>query len=309
VLRCGDTVFNPVKQKNERVGRMVQMHSNDRNEITEVRAGDIAAAIGLVDVTTGDTLCDASSVITLERMEFPEPVISVAVEARSAQDQESMRVALASLAKEDPSFRVHIDDETGQTIIEGMGELHLEIIVERMRREFGVDANVGKPRVAYRETVRQCVEVEGKFARQSGGRGQYGHVWLRVEPLNDSKEGRSYEFVNEIADGRVPREYVPAIAEGVKQQILSGVLAGHPLINVRVALFDGSFHAVDSSEAAFRIAGSMALKAGVLKSKAGASRADHEGRSRSARGVPRRRDRRSESAPRRDRKHRSGSRR
>jgi len=267
VLRCGDTVFNPVKQKNERVGRMVQMHSNDRNEITEVRAGDIAAAIGLVDVTTGDTLCDASSVITLERMEFPEPVISVAVEARSAQDQESMRVALASLAKEDPSFRVHIDDETGQTIIEGMGELHLEIIVERMRREFGVDANVGKPRVAYRETVRQCVEVEGKFARQSGGRGQYGHVWLRVEPLNDSKEGRSYEFVNEIADGRVPREYVPAIAEGVKQQILSGVLAGHPLINVRVALFDGSFHAVDSSEVAFRIAGSMALKAGVLKAK------------------------------------------
>ncbi|HTK99018.1 MAG TPA: elongation factor G, partial [Pseudomonadales bacterium] len=239
VLRCGDTVFNPVKQKNERVGRMVQMHSNDRNEITEVRAGDIAAAIGLVDVTTGDTLCDASSVITLERMEFPEPVISVAVEARSAQDQESMRVALASLAKEDPSFRVHIDDETGQTIIEGMGELHLEIIVERMRREFGVDANVGKPRVAYRETVRQCVEVEGKFARQSGGRGQYGHVWLRIEPLTDSKEGRSYEFVNEIADGRVPREYVPAIAEGVKQQILSGVLAGHPLINVRVALFDG----------------------------------------------------------------------
>ena len=205
--------------------------------------------------------------ITLERMEFPEPVISVAVEARSAQDQESMRVALASLAKEDPSFRVHIDDETGQTIIEGMGELHLEIIVERMRREFGVDANVGKPRVAYRETVRQCVEVEGKFARQSGGRGQYGHVWLRVEPLNDSKEGRSYEFVNEIADGRVPREYVPAIAEGVKQQILSGVLAGHPLINVRVALFDGSFHAVDSSEVAFRIAGSMALKAGVLKAK------------------------------------------
>ncbi len=267
VLCCGDTVFNPVKQKNERVGRMVQMHSNDRNEITEVRAGDIAAAIGLEDVTTGDTLCDASSVITLERMEFPEPVISIAVEARSAQDQANMRVALGKLAQEDPSFRVHIDDETGQTIIEGMGELHLEIIVDRMRREFGVDANVGKPRVAYRETVRQCVEIEGKFARQSGGRGQYGHVWLRIEPLTDSKEGRSYEFVNEIADGRVPREYVPAIADGVKQQMLSGVLAGHPLANVRVALFDGSFHAVDSSEAAFRIAGSIALKSGVLKAK------------------------------------------
>ena len=267
VLRCGDTVFNPVKQKNESVGRMVQMHSNDRNEITEVRAGDIAAAIGLEDVSTGDTLCDASNVITLERMEFPEPVISIAVEARSAQDQENMRVALGKLAQEDPSFRVHIDDETGQTIIEGMGELHLEIIVDRLRREFGVDANVGKPRVAYRETVRQSVEAEGKFVRQSGGRGQYGHVWLRIEPLTDSKEGRSYEFVNEIADGRVPREYVPAIADGVTQQMLSGVLAGHPLTNVRVALFDGSFHAVDSSEAAFRIAGSMALKAGALKAK------------------------------------------
>jgi elongation factor G len=246
---------------------MVQMHSNDRNEIAEVRAGDIAAAIGLEDVTTGDTLCDANSVITLERMEFPEPVISIAVEARSAQDAENMRIALGKLAQEDPSFRVHIDDETGQTIIEGMGELHLEIIVDRMRREFGVDANVGKPRVAYRETVRQCVEIEGKFARQSGGRGQYGHVWLRIEPLTDSKEGRAHEFVNEIADGRVPREYVPAIADGVKQQILSGVLAGYPLINVRVALFDGSFHAVDSSEAAFRIAASTALKMGVSKAK------------------------------------------
>jgi elongation factor G len=267
VLGCGDTVFNPAKQKQERIGRMVQMHSNDRNEITEVRAGDIAAAIGLHDVTTGDTMCDANHVISLERMEFPEPVISVAVEARSAQDRENMSIALGKLAHEDPSFRVHIDDESGQTIIEGMGELHLEIIVDRMRREFGVDANVGKPRVAYRETVRERVEIEGKFARQSGGRGQFGHVWLRVEPLNDSYEGRTDEFVNGITDGRIPREYVPAIAEGVKQQMLSGVLAGHPLINVRVTLFDGSFHAVDSSEAAFRIAGAMALKAGVSKAK------------------------------------------
>ena len=267
VLGCGDTVFNPAKQKQERIGRMVQMHSNDRNEITEVRAGDIAAAIGLHDVTTGDTLCDANHVISLERMEFPEPVISVAVEARSAQDRESMSIALGKLAHEDPSFRVHIDDETGQTIIEGMGELHLEIIVDRMRREFGVDANVGKPRVAYRETVRERVEIEGKFARQSGGRGQFGHVWLRVEPLNDSYEGRTDEFVNGITDGRIPREYVPAVADGVKQQMLSGVLAGHPLINVRVTLFDGSFHEVDSTEVAFRIAGSMALKAGVSKAK------------------------------------------
>ena len=267
VLGCGDTVFNPVKQKRERVGRMVQMHSNDRNEITEVRAGDIAAAIGLKDVATGDTLCDADNVITLERMEFPEPVISIAVEARSAQDRENMSVALAKLAQEDPSFRVHTDDETGQTIIEGMGELHLEIIVDRMRREFGIAANVGKPRVAYRETVRERAEVEGKFARQSGGRGQYGHVWLRVEPLTDSKEGRTYEFVNESLEGRVPREFVPAVADGVKQQMLGGVLAGHPLTNVRVTLMDGSFHAVDSSEAAFRIAGAMALKAAVLRAR------------------------------------------
>ena len=267
VLGCGDTVFNPVKQKHERVGRMVQMHSNDRNEIAEVRAGDIAAAIGLKDVTTGDTLCDVDNVITLERMEFPEPVISIAVEARSAQDRENMSIALAKLAQEDPSFRVHIDDETGQTIIEGMGELHLEIIVDRLRREFGVAANVGKPRVAYRETVREGVEVEAKFARQSGGRGHYGHVWLRVEPLTDSKEGRTYEFANEIGDGRVPREYIPAVADGVKQQMLGGVLAGHPLINVRVTLIDGSFHPVDSTEAAFRIAGSTALRTGVLKAK------------------------------------------
>ena len=285
VLGCGDTVFNPAKQKQERIGRMVQMHSNDRNEITEVRAGDIAAAIGLYDVTTGDTLCDANHIISLERMEFPEPVISVAVEARSAQERENMSIALGKLAQEDPSFRVHIDDETGQTIIEGMGELHLEIIVDRMRREFEVDANVGKPRVAYRETVRERVEIEGKFARQSGGRGQFGHVWLRVEPLNDSHEGRTDEFVNGITDGRVPREYIPAIAEGVKQQMLSGVLAGHPLINVRVTLFDGSFHAVDSSETAFRIAGAMALKAGVFEGETRASRADHEGRGGDARRL------------------------
>jgi elongation factor G len=267
VLRSGDNVLVAGRHKNERIGRMLQMHSNDHNEIREVRAGDIAAAIGLRDVTTGDTLCDAGHAITLERMEFPEPVMSVAVEAKSAQDRDNMSVALGKLAEEDPSFRVHIDDETGQTIIEGMGELHLEIIVDRMRREFGIVANIGKPRVAYRETIRESVEIEGKFARQSGGRGQYGHVWLRVAPLNDLEEGRTYEFLNEISNGGVPREFVPAIADGIDEQMRSGVLAGYPLINIRVVLFDGSFHEVDSSETAFRLAGSIALKAGVLKAR------------------------------------------
>jgi elongation factor G len=267
VLKSGDAVYNPVKSKKERVGRMVQMHSNNRNEINEVRAGDIAAAIGLKDVTTGDTLCSMDSVITLERMEFPEPVISVAVEPKSVADQEKMGVALGKLAKEDPSFRVHTDEESGQTIIEGMGELHLDIIVDRMRREFKVEANIGKPRVAYRETIRDSVEIEGKFVRQSGGRGQYGHVWLKIEPLTDGEEGQIYEFVDDIVGGVVPREYIPAVDKGIQEQMKNGVLAGYPLINVRARLFDGSFHEVDSSEMAFKIAGSMALKAGALKAK------------------------------------------
>ncbi|MEQ8867080.1 MAG: elongation factor G [Thalassobaculum sp.] len=270
VLSSGDQVFNPVKSKRERVGRMVQMHSNHRNEIKEVRAGDIAAAIGLKDVTTGDTLCDMSKVITLERMEFPEPVISVAVEPKSKPDQEKMGVALGKLAQEDPSFRVKTDEESGQTIISGMGELHLDIIVDRMRREFGVEANIGKPQVAYRESIRQAVEIEGKFVRQSGGRGQYGHVWLKLEPIRH-EEGEEnplhYEFVDEIVGGAVPREYIPAVSKGIEEQMQNGVLAGYPLIDVRATLFDGSFHEVDSSEMAFKIAGSMALKAGALKAR------------------------------------------
>ncbi|MFX3658156.1 MAG: elongation factor G [bacterium] len=267
VLSSGDQVFNPVKSKRERVGRMVQMHANHRNEIKEVRAGDIAAAIGLKDVTTGDTLCDMSKVITLERMEFPEPVISVAVEPKSKADQEKMGVALGKLAQEDPSFRVRTDEESGQTIISGMGELHLDIIVDRMRREFGVEANIGKPQVAYRETIRGSVEIEGKFVRQSGGRGQYGHVWLRLEPLKSEDETVHYEFVDEVVGGSVPREYIPAVDKGIQEQMQNGVLAGYPLIDVRATLFDGLFHEVDSSEMAFKIAGSMALKAGALKAK------------------------------------------
>ncbi|MCX7064619.1 MAG: elongation factor G [Proteobacteria bacterium] len=267
VLKSGDAVYNSVKQSHEQVGRMVQMHSNSRNEINEVRAGDIGAAIGLKSVTTGDTLCALDDVITLERMEFPEPVISVAVEPKSARDQEKMWIALASLAQEDPSFRFYTDRESGQTIIEGMGELHLEIIVDRMRRESKVEANVGKPRVAYRETIRTSVETEGRFVRESGGRGQYGHVRLRVEPLTDSEEGCAYEFVDEVVGGAVPSEFIPAIDQGIQEQMKNGVLAGYPLINVRAALLDGSFHEVDSSEMAFKIAGSMALKAGVLKAK------------------------------------------
>jgi len=263
VLSSGDQVYNPVKSKRERVGRMVQMHSNDRNEIKEVRAGDIAAAIGLKDVTTGDTLCAQDSIITLERMEFPEPVISVAVEPKSVPDQEKMGVALGKLAQEDPSFRVETDEESGQTIISGMGELHLDIIVDRMKREFGVEANIGKPQVAYRETIRSSVDQEGKFVRQSGGRGQYGHVWVKLEPYVDEEEGKIYEFVDEIVGGVVPREYIPAVNKGIQEQMQNGVIAGYPLIGVRATLHDGSFHEVDSSEMAFKIAGSMAMKEGA----------------------------------------------
>jgi len=263
VLSSGDQVYNPVKSKRERVGRMVQMHSNDRNEIKEVRAGDIAAAIGLKDVTTGDTLCAQDSIITLERMEFPDPVISVAVEPKSVADQEKMGVALGKLAQEDPSFRVETDEESGQTIISGMGELHLDIIVDRMKREFSVEANIGKPQVAYRETIRATVEQEGKFVRQSGGRGQYGHVWIKLEP----SEEENFEFVDQIVGGVVPREYIPAVGKGIAEQMQNGVLAGYPLINVRATLYDGSFHEVDSSEMAFKIAGSMALKEGALNAR------------------------------------------
>ena len=267
VLSSGDQVYNPVKSKKERVGRMVQMHSNNRNEIKEVRAGDIAAAIGLKDVTTGDTLCAQDSVITLERMEFPEPVISVAVEPKSVPDQEKMGIALGKLAQEDPSFRVETDEESGQTIISGMGELHLDIIVDRMKREFGVEANIGKPQVAYRETIRGTVEQEGKFVRQSGGRGQYGHVWVKLEPYVDEEEGKIYEFVDEIVGGVVPREYIPAVNKGLQEQMANGVIAGYPLIGVKATLYDGSFHEVDSSEMAFKIAGSMAMKEGAQNAR------------------------------------------
>jgi elongation factor G len=239
----------------------VQMHANAREEIKEVLAGDIAAVIGLKDVTTGETLCDIDNRITLEKMDFPEPVISVAVEPKTKADQEKMGVALSKLAQEDPSFRVNTDEESGQTIISGMGELHLEIIVDRMRREFGVDANIGKPQVAYRETIRKMVEVEGKHVKQSGGRGQYGHVWLRLEPLPPDAE---YQFVNELVGGVVPREYVPAVDKGVQQQMKNGCLAGYPLLAMKVTIFDGSFHDVDSNEMAFKIAGSMALRQGAL---------------------------------------------
>ena len=263
VLNSGDAVYNPIKGKKERIGRMVQMHSNDRKEIKEVRAGDIAAAIGLKLATTGDTLCAENQVITLERMEFPEPVIHVAVEPRSQADQEKMGVALSKLATEDPSFRVRTDEETGQTIIGGMGELHLDIIVDRMRREFNIDANIGKPQVAYRETIRQTVESEAKFIRQTGGRGQYGHVWLRLEPL----EGEGYEFENAIVGGAVPREYISAVDKGIREQMNNGVLAGYSLVGIKAVLFDGSYHDVDSSEVAFKVAGSIALKDGALKAR------------------------------------------
>jgi elongation factor G len=264
VLNSGDTVFNPVKRKKERVGRILQMHANSREEIKEVRAGDIAAAVGLKDVTTGDTLCDVNKVITLERMEFPEPVISVAVEPKTKGDQEKMGIALGRLAQEDPSFRVHTDEESGQTIISGMGELHLDILVDRMKREFKVEANVGAPQVAYRETVRTSAEQEGKFVRQSGGRGQFGHVWLRIEPL---ESGAGYEFVNEIVGGVIPKEYIPAVDKGVQEAMQSGVIAGFPVVDVKVTLYDGSYHEVDSNENAFKIAGSMGFKAGVEKAR------------------------------------------
>ena len=257
VLNSGEVVFNSVKKKRERIGRIVQMHANSREEVKEVCAGDIAAVIGLKDVTTGDTLCDQSNVIILERMQFPEPVISVAVEPRTKADQEKMGVALGKLAQEDPSFRVHTDEESCQVIISGMGELHLEIIVDRMKREFNVDANVGAPQVAYRETIRKSVEQEGKFIRQSGGRGQYGHVWLRVEPQD---VGSGYEFVNEIIGGVVPKEFIPAVDKGVQEQLKCGVLAGYPMLDIKVSIFDGSYHDVDSNEMAFKIAGSMCFR-------------------------------------------------
>ncbi|CAA0080464.1 Elongation factor G 1 [BD1-7 clade bacterium] len=260
-LQSGTAVYNSVKQKKERVGRMVQMHSNDRQEIKEVLAGDIAAAIGLKDVTTGDTLCDESAKIVLERMEFPEPVISVAVEPRSQADQEKMGVALGKLAQEDPSFRVRTDEETGQTIISGMGELHLDIIVDRMRREFSVEAKIGKPQVAYREAITKSCDIEGKFVRQSGGRGQYGHVWVRFEPLTGADvDLEKLEFVNEVVGGAVPREYIPAVQKGIEEQMKNGVLAGFPLLGLKATLYDGSFHDVDSNEMAFKVAASMATR-------------------------------------------------
>jgi elongation factor G len=261
VLHSGDTVYNAVKAKKERIGRILQMHANRREEIKEVGAGDIAAVVGLKQVTTGDTLCDVNSLITLERMEFPAPVIAVAVEPKTKADQERMGVALSKLVAEDPSFRVRMDEESGQTIISGMGELHLEIIVDRMKREFGVGANVGAPQVAYRETIRHTLEKESKYVRQTGGRGQYGHVHLRLEP---QESGKGYEFVNEIVGGVVPKEYIPAVEKGVREQMENGVIAGYPVVDVKVALFDGSYHEVDSSEMAFKIAGAMCFKEGAL---------------------------------------------
>jgi len=259
-VKTGDIVFNPIKNRKERIGRLLQMHSNDRKEINEVLAGDIAAAVGLKDVNTGETLCDTKNIISLEKMEFPEPVISVAIEPRTKPDQEKMGVALQKLAKEDPSFKVHTDPESGQTIISGMGELHLEIIVDRMLREFSVDANVGNPQVAYRETIMKAVEQEGKFVRQSGGKGQYGHVFLRVEP---KESGEGYEFIDSIVRGAIPKEFIQAVDKGIQDQMQSGVIAGYPVVDVRVTLFDGSFHDVDSSEMAFKIAASIAFKDGT----------------------------------------------
>jgi len=260
VLNAGEAVFNSVRGKKERIGRVLQMHANAREELKEVRAGDIAAAVGLKDVGTGDTLCDINNRIMLERMEFPDPVISVAVEPKTISDQEKMGVALGKLAREDPSFRVHTDEESGQTIISGMGELHLDIIVERMKREFSVVANIGKPQVAFRETIRKTVEQEGKFVRQTGGRGMYGHVWLKLEPLPG---GSGYEFENAIVGGVVPREYIAAVDKGVQEQLENGVIAGYPLVDIKVTLYDGSYHDVDSNEMAFKLAGSMALREGA----------------------------------------------
>ena len=262
VLKSGDTVYNPIKGKKERIGRVLQMHANNREEIDEILAGDIAACVGLKEVTTGETLCDPDAEIVLERMVFPEPVISQAVEPKTKADQEKMGIALGRLAKEDPSFRVRTDEESGQTIISGMGELHLEIIVDRMKREFGVEATVGKPQVAYRETIRKPTEIEGKYVKQSGGKGQYGHVWLKVEPQD---EGKGYEFVDAIKGGVVPREFIPSVDKGVKDTMNSGVLAGYPVVDVKVTLFDGSYHDVDSSQIAFELAASMAFKDGCRK--------------------------------------------
>ena len=262
VLRSGDSVYNPIKEKRERIGRLLQMHSNTREELHAVCAGDIAAAVGLKTITTGETICDPQHVITLERMEFPEPVISVAIEPKTKADQEKMAVALGKLAQEDPSFRVRSDEESGQTIISGMGELHLDIIVDRLKREFKVAANVGAPQVAYRETIRQSVETEGRFVRQTGGRGQYGHVWLKLEPR---EPGSGYAFLNEIVGGVVPKDYIPSVDRGVQEQMASGILAGYPVVDVRVRLFDGSYHDVDSSEMAFKVAGALAFKDGALR--------------------------------------------
>jgi elongation factor G len=264
VLNSGDTVYNPIKFKEERIGRLLQMHANNRQEIKEVRAGDIAAAVGLKKVTTGDTLCSTEKVILLEKMVFPEPVIAVAVEPKTKADQEKMGIALGKLAQEDPSFRVHTDEESGQTIIEGMGELHLEIIVDRMKREFSVEANVGKPQVAYRETIRNTVEQEGKYVKQSGGKGQYGHVWIRIEP---KEAGTGYEFVNAIVGGSIPREFIAPIDKGIKEQMENGVIAGYPVVDVKVTVYDGSYHDVDSNEMSFKIAGSMAFKEGAKKAR------------------------------------------
>ena len=268
VLNSGDAVYSPAKRSKERIGRMLQMHANNRSEISEVRAGDIAAVIGLKDVTTGDTLCDLKKPIILEKMTFPEPVISVAVEPKTKTDQEKMSTALGRLAQEDPSFRVNSDEESGQTIISGMGELHLDVLVDRMKREFDVEANIGKPQVAYRETIKKDVESEGKFVRQSGGKGQYGHVWLKIEPLAEAEkedENEVFQFVNKIVGGAIPREFIPAVEKGAFEQMQSGILGGFPLIDVKVTVYDGSFHDVDSSEIAFKVASSMALKDGALK--------------------------------------------
>ncbi|HMT03282.1 MAG TPA: elongation factor G, partial [Burkholderiales bacterium] len=262
VVKSGDSVYNPTRGKKERIGRIVQMHANQREEIEEVYAGDIAAAVGLKDVTTGETLCDPSKVITLEKMVFPEPVIHIAIEPKTKQDQEKMGIALNRLAKEDPSFRVKTDEETGQTIIAGMGELHLEIIVDRMKREFSVEANVGAPQVAYRETIRKPVEIEGKYIKQSGGKGQYGHVWLKLDP---QVEGGGYEFIDSIKGGTVPREFIPSVNYGIQGAMKSGVIAGYPVVDVKVTLFDGSYHDVDSSQLAFELAGSMGFKEGMRK--------------------------------------------
>ena len=263
VAKQGDSVYNPVKMKRERIGRIVEMHANSQKEVDEVRAGDIVAFVGLKDVTTGDTLCDENNIITLERMEFPEPVISLAVEPKTKADQEKMSIALNRLAKEDPSFRVHTDEESGQTVISGMGELHLEILVDRMKREFNVEANVGAPQVAYRETIRATVEQEGKFVRQTGGRGKFGHVWLRLEPL-DTSDGKEYEFAEEIVGGVVPKEYFGAVDKGIQERMKNGVLAGYPVVGVKATLYDGSYHDVDSDELSFKMAGSMAFRKGFM---------------------------------------------